>query len=109
MFLNSFFLLAKVGSILSLTNLVNRLLNGFKGFTNGLVKYISIFAAAMIRLLPGSPFEKVIESLSSSELLTSLDWAIPFSSFVAIGSAWTVSVGGFYIISVVLRWVKAIE
>ena len=67
------------------------------------------FAVFLIEILPESPFIAVLESMKESDLLMSIDWIIPFASFIAIGIAWTTAIGLFYIISVALRWVKAIQ
>lgn len=94
---------------MNIANIVFRFINSAKGFTNSIISYISKFAVLLINILPGSPFTSVLESIQESELLTAIDWVIPFTSFISIGIAWTTAIGVFYIISVALRWVKAIQ
>lgn len=95
--------------MLNLANLVLRIVNSFKGFVNTLISYISKFAITLLNLLPDSPFQASIEKVSESDTLGTLDWAIPFTSFVSIGLTWTAAVAVYYVISVALRWVKAID
>lgn len=94
---------------MNIANIVFRFINSSKGFVNSIISYISSFAVFLIEILPGSPFIAVLESMKESDLLMSIDWVIPFTSFIAIGIAWTTAIGLFYIISVALRWVKAIQ
>lgn len=60
-------------------------------------------------LLPLSPFEKYIDSLASIPYIPYINWFIPVGVFVEIGIAWLGAIGTFYLLMIVLRWVKAIE
>lgn len=62
-----------------------------------------------ISLLPLSPFEKYINSLSNIPYIQYINWFIPVGIFVDIGLAWLGAIGTFYLLMVVLRWIKAIE
>ena len=67
------------------------------------------FLTWVINLLPASPFTSFIEACENLPYLGWLNWFIPVGSIIAIGEAWLVAVGLFYLYSVVLRWVKAIS
>lgn len=95
--------------LLNLASLVLRFVNSFKGFVNTLIAYISKFAITLLNILPNSPFQASIEKVAESDTLGTLDWAIPFTTFFSIGLTWTVAVAVYYVISVALRWVKAID
>ena len=60
-------------------------------------------------LLPTSPFVAYIDALETMPYLAYLNWFVPVSTFIAIGEAWLVSVGLFYMYSIILRWIRAIE
>lgn len=60
-------------------------------------------------LLPTSPFVAYIDALETMPYLSYLNWFVPVSSFIAIGEAWLVSVGLFYMYSIILRWIRAID
>ena len=63
----------------------------------------------VLKLLPTSPFISFIDEIGNLPYLGWLNWFIPIGSFIAVGEAWLVSVGIFYLYSIVLRWIKAIE
>ena len=63
----------------------------------------------VIRLLPGSPFVAFIDALENIPFLNYLNWFIPVGTFIAIGEAWLLSIGIFYLYQIVLRWIRAIE
>ena len=60
-------------------------------------------------LLPQSPFRAFIDEIGEHEWLGYVNWLIPIDKFIVIGEAWLVAVGLFYLVSVILRWAKAIE
>lgn len=72
------------------------------------VKVFDKFADVVLSLLPTSPFQKYIEMFSDLPYLDILNWFLPISSFVAIGSAWLGCITVYYLYSVVLRWLKII-
>lgn len=76
---------------------------------NILVDKLGEFLDWVLNLLPTSPFTRFLDLLVELPYLEYLNWFIPISTFVAIGQAWLVSVGIFYLYSIILRWVKAIE
>lgn len=62
----------------------------------------------VINLLPNSPFT----ALSNSPIqpyLAYINWFIPFDFIVSTLEAWLVAIAVYYVYSVVLRWVKAIN
>ena len=73
------------------------------------MEIIKQFLNAVLGLLPTSPFIAFIDAFESLPYMGYLNWFIPVSTFIAIGQAWLLSVGIFYLYSIVLRWVRAIE
>ena len=63
----------------------------------------------VVGLLPTSPFTSFIEALGSVPYISYINWFIPVGTFVEIGLAWLTSVATFYILMVLLRWIRAIE
>lgn len=70
---------------------------------------VLVFMTFAFTLLPASPFTAFIEAIGNIPYLPQLNWFLPVSEMVAIGEAWLLAVTAFYIISLVLRWIKAIE
>lgn len=62
----------------------------------------------VVALLPNSPF-KLIDNSPIKEFLPYINWFIPFDFIIATLTAWLTAIGVYYIYSVVLRWVKAIN
>lgn len=67
------------------------------------------FLDFILSLLPTSPFAGVIDELGQFPYLGYINWFIPFGDLLAIGSAWLVAVGVFYLYSVIARWIKLIS
>jgi len=78
-----------------------------EGFTNTVYDIVS----AALSILPNSPFT-FLSSYSSSPVgqwLGWVNWFIPVNTFLVIAEAWLICIGTYYIMALVLRWVKAIE
>ena len=63
----------------------------------------------VLELLPDSPFRGFIDSLGTIPFLGWLNWFVPISDFLRLLAVWGVAVGLFYVYSVVLRFINAIE
>lgn len=81
----------------------------------GLASFIQMFLDAIVAVLnavcllfPPSPFQ-VVENAGFADLIAKINYFIPIYEFVAIGELWLVAVGLYYAVSVVARWIKAIE
>lgn len=70
---------------------------------------VLVFLTFAIGLLPESPFTFFIDSLGSIPYLDVLNWFFPVSECLAVGQAWLVAITAFYVVSLILRWIKAIE
>lgn len=62
-----------------------------------------------LSMLPPSPFSQYIDGLANLPYLSYLNWFIPIGTFIKIGATWLTAILCFYIASIFLRWVKAIE
>lgn len=67
------------------------------------------FLEWVLALLPTSPFTEFINTCSDIPYLGWLNWFIPVGQMIAIGEAWLVAIGLFYMYSIVLRWIRAID
>ena len=68
--------------------------------------WIIKFLNTVLSILPKSPLRPIIEGLDQVEWLAALNWLVPVGTLSAIGAAWLVAIGTFYLYQVVLRWVK---
>ena len=73
------------------------------------MEIVTKFLDWVLKLLPTSPFAAYIDALENIPFLAYLNYFLPISTFVSIGEAWLVAVGLFYLYSIILRWIRAIE
>lgn len=78
------------------------------GFINGAIESIANFFNLILSFLPKSPFH-YLDSSGIKEFLSYLNWFIPVDNLIVIGELWLSSIAVFYIYSIALRWVKAID
>lgn len=76
---------------------------------NWIVEKLLSFLAAVVGLLPQSPFAPFIEELQGLPWLGWLNWFLPVGKLLAVGAAWLGAVALFYLYSVIARWVKLIS
>lgn len=69
---------------------------------------VLIFLTFAFALLPESPFTLFLNQMQNIPFLDVLNWFVPVSEIIAIGQAWLVAVTAFYIVSLILRWIKAL-
>jgi hypothetical protein len=78
---------------------------------DGFSQAIYDIAEGALSILPDSPFT-FLSNYSTSPVgqwLGYLNWFIPVNSFIAILEAWLLAIGVYYLLSIILRWAKAIE
>lgn len=73
------------------------------------MEIVKQFLSWVLGLLPTSPFTAFIDTIANIPFLSALNYFIPISTFIAIGQAWLVAIGLFYLYSIILRWIRAIE
>ena len=78
-------------------------------FLQSVIDGLGALLSAVVGLLPSSPFQGMYVLTLDNELLGMLAYIVPVPHILALLESWTVAVGVFYLYSVVLRWIKAIE
>ena len=76
---------------------------------SGLLNGLRAVLVSVLQLLPGSPFRGFIDSIAEIPYLGYLNYFIPVSDILALLAVWGAAVGVFYVSSVILRFVKAID
>lgn len=61
----------------------------------------------LLGLLPSSPFKYVLDL--ETKYVGWLNFVAPVGQILATLELWTVAIGSYYLYSIILRWVKAIE
>lgn len=70
---------------------------------------VVVLGALAISLLPSSPFTYFINAIQTMPYLGILNWFVPVSTILAIGEAWLSAITVYYLLSIILRFIKAIE
>ena len=63
----------------------------------------------IVDFLPASPIVYLESIPEVNKYLGMVNWFIPIYSMISITEAWLVAVGLYYLVQVVLRWIKVIE
>ncbi len=75
---------------------------------NTIISAIANFFITILNFLPKSPFS-YLDNSGIKDFIGYLNYFIPVSSLIAISETWLVAIGIYYIYSIALRWIKAIE
>ena len=73
------------------------------------MELVTQFLDTVLKVLPTSPFRDFINSMEELPYLGYLNYFIPIGTFIKIGTAWLSAIALFYLYSIVLRWIRAIE
>ena len=84
-------------TLINLVNLVQQIINGIG----------SMFDS--VEYLLTSPFERVRNAITDSNVLSMLNWLMPISEAVALAQLWAFAVMGWYVAMTALRWIKTIS
>lgn len=73
------------------------------------MEIVTKFLDQVLSVLPRSPFVAFLDAFENMPYLSALNYFVPVSEFIAIGELWLASIAVFYLWSIVLRWIRAIE
>jgi len=62
-----------------------------------------------LSLLPQSPFKDIIWEINNSDGIAYLNWFIPVGRILEIMALWLAAILTYYLGTIILRWVKAIQ
>ncbi len=75
---------------------------------DGIIDIWNFVMEGLTTFLPTSPVADWIDLFADLPFLGYLNWFIPVGVCVEITYGWCVCIAGYYLISVLLRWVKVI-
>lgn len=83
------------------------LINALVWLINQIIKALGSIGKAMVNILPPSPFLAV----QSIEIpyIKYLNWIIPVDEIIVITMYWLGAIATYYVVQVILRWVKVIR
>ncbi len=71
-----------------------------------LASFVSGLGSYLVSVLPTSPFQQFIPSLSAMQTgLHWLNWFVPFGSMLAIMAVWLVAIALFYLWKSLAHWI----
>lgn len=74
---------------------------------NQIIKALGTIGKAMVSILPTSPF-LVLQNIEIP-YLKHLNWIIPVNEIISITIYWLGAIATYYLVQVILRWVKIIR
>lgn len=82
----------------------------FIDLINALIRGFGKVLAIAFALLPDSPFQKfIIHNDIIRPYLGYVNYFVPVAEMLVLFEGWCLAIGIYYIIQIVLRWMKAIE
>lgn len=83
------------------------MINALVWLINQLIKALGKIGETMVNMLPPSPF-LIVERIEIP-YLNYLNWILPFDEMVIVLMYWVSAIAIYYIVQVILRWVKIIR
>lgn len=76
---------------------------------DGISNIFGAIGEVIFSLLPDSPFTSFLDAMQTQDWLRWLNWLIPIGTFISIGTAWLTCVSVYYLYSMILRYIRAVE
>lgn len=80
----------------------------FSQIWDWLFNFLSDCLEWIVDLLPDSPFQ-LLDTSPIEPYIGYINWFIPVDFILTTLTLWLVAVAGYYCLSIVLRWIKAID
>lgn len=82
----------------------------FINLINALIRGLGSVLTLVLSMLPDSPFQKyIIQNSIIKTYVGYINYFIPVAQILVVLEAWCLAIGVYYIVQIVLRWLKAIE
>ncbi len=81
----------------------------FDGIMSAIAGFVNDKLAAVLAILPDSPFVYMEKVDGLEDVLGKLNYFLPIDFAISTLQLWLVAVAGYYLVMVILRWVKAVE
>jgi hypothetical protein len=80
----------------------------FNGIWDTIKSSLELAGAAIIALLPDSPFN-TLSNVDVSGYMGWLNWLVPIGQMVSVLELWGAAILIYYIYVTILRWIKAVQ
>ena len=81
----------------------------FNNAKDWLTDFLNEIQAFIMALLPNSPFKDFVVPQEIQEILSFINWVVPFYMIGNTLLAWVTCIGVYYAYQTILRWIKSIE
>lgn len=81
----------------------------FTNIKNWLVDFLNEIQALIMAILPDSPFVGFVVPPDLQEILSYINWIVPFYLIGNILLAWLSCITIYYSVQIILRWIKTIQ
>lgn len=85
------------------------MLNTIKGIWNSITDVVESILSAALLLLPDSPFASFEIPEIVRDILGYVNYFVPISAMLVVGTSWLAAIGIYYAVQTVLRWTKSIK
>lgn len=79
---------------------------------DALLQNLDTMLSEVVGWLPDSPFVAYINAAPDGEIIKILKWVnvfVPIPAMIVMGELWLIAIAGYYIVSAILRWGKAVS
>lgn len=81
----------------------------FSNVKDWLAGFLNEVQKVVLEALPDSPFKDFVLPLGVQNILSYINWIVPFYMIGNTLLAWTVAIGVYYAYQIILRWLKSIQ
>lgn len=81
----------------------------FMDFLNYLIDKFKVIVDSVLNMLPKSPIVYCTKNKTISEYLGYVNYFIPVYLWISILEAWLTAIVIYFVVQVILRWIKVIE
>lgn len=83
--------------------------NTVKGIWNAITDVLDDIVNTIVLLLPDSPFKDIEIPTEVKEIFGYVNFFVPVSAMLVIGTSWLAAIGVYYLYQTILRWAKTIK
>ena len=80
-----------------------------KNIWNSITDLVDEIVNSVVLLLPDSPFVDIEIPDEVLSLMGYVNYFVPISAMLGIGSAWLIAIGTYYLYQTILRWTQTIK
>lgn len=77
---------------------------------NALIRGLGKVCNVMFGLLPDSPFQTyIVDNVIMNKYIGFVNYFVPVGEMIVVLEGWLLAISAYYLVQIVLRWLRAIE